>query len=152
MAYNEMCPAQKWSQLTSEPVGWSATAPGREMVVLLTTSPSTPSLRHTVATSDLSASVRSGASLMRRGGGPRGPHCIWSRVFFTLFTSFSSSFRPCSALKPGHYECSDMCWSATPLHWVCSSVFCTCCVFLALSTAHLALRDLVAASSLNMIK
>ena len=87
-------------KLASEPVGWSATAPGRMMVVLLTTKPSTPNLKQTVAISDLSASVRSGASLMSRGGGPRAPHCIWSRVFFTRFTSFSSSFRPCSALRP----------------------------------------------------
>ena len=40
------------------------------MVVLDTTSPSTPNFRATAATSALSASARSGATFTRSGGGP----------------------------------------------------------------------------------
>ena len=62
--------------LTSLPVGWSTTPPGRVMVVLLMMRPSMPSFMDTAAMSDLSASVRSGAILTSRGGGPLRPHCI----------------------------------------------------------------------------
>ena len=58
---------------TSTPLQTPLT-PGRWMVVLDTTSPSTPSLMATAAMSSLSTSVRSGAIFTRSGGGP----CRWA--------------------------------------------------------------------------
>ena len=86
--------------ITSSPLGKAATFAGRWMVVLVTTRPSMPRRRATAAMSDLSASVMSGAILTSNGGGPAAPQAMLSRVALTRLTSFSSSFRPCSALSP----------------------------------------------------
>ena len=102
------CPKQVVDDLTSSPVGWSATPPGRVMVVLLMMRPSMPSFMDTAAMSDLSASVRSGAILTSRGGGPLRPHCMWSRVCLTRFMRASNCLRPCSALSPAPLCCCYM--------------------------------------------
>jgi hypothetical protein len=62
--------AKREKKLTSCALGCPSISAGRVMVVFDTISPSTPSCRATLAMSALSASVRSGAILTRRGGGP----------------------------------------------------------------------------------
>jgi hypothetical protein len=79
----------------------AAHPPGRDIVVLLTTSPSTPVSSMTAAMSALSASVRSGATLTSRGGGPEGPQSRLSRAVFTKLTRSCSCLRPCRERRPG---------------------------------------------------